>query len=330
MTTNAGSSWSLIGAGFTDLMELKIMDATSVLVRTEGRDTTRVFKTTNGGSAWSELTYPDVGGERPMIKGLQALTETEIHLIAEHPTTNTGYVLSSNNGGSNWDTTNLSPRSYIDQIHRRVQVHSDSVFFYLSSGEMQISSNAGTSWDTTNFFLKGSFSGPHRVQVLHENMIMAACTLTMDSSKVFAVSRDFGKSWEWLEVKNSPFNYDYIQDISMIDSTLGYAIAWSGIFRYAKAASPVGIYPRLFREPALIIYPNPSKGIARLAHATHSKLNSDQLVIYNTLGVKMEYEIIRSNGGITEFMLSDPLKGLYFVLVNDGSAGSNTLPLIIE
>jgi len=44
----------------------------------------------------------------------------------------------------------------------------------------------------------------------------------------------------------------------------------------------------------------------------------------------MEYEIIRSNGGITEFMLSDPLKGLYFVQINYGSAGAHTLPLIIK
>jgi len=308
-------------------MSVKIMDASSVLVRTVDRDTTRVFKTTTGGSVWSELTLPEVGGQRPMIRGLQPLTATDIHLIAENPGTNIGYVLSSDDGGLSWDTVNLSPRSYVDQIHRRARVHSNSMFFYLSSGEMQISSNSGTSWDTTNFFLNGSFSGPHGVQVLHKSMIMAACTLTMDSNKVFALSRDLGKTWEWLNVNKSPFNYDYIQELSMVDSTLGYAIAWSGIFRYSKAASPVGIDPAFSQKPAIVLYPNPARDIVRLEH---SELQSIQFAIHNSLGAEVEYKIIRSNGGTTEFKLSKPAHGMYFVHVKYGSGGSYTLPLIIE
>jgi len=61
---------------------------------------------------------------------------------------------------------------------------------------------------------------------------MASCSLSQDSSHTFAVSFDLGNTWKWVEVNKSADQYNYVQELDMLNKRYGWAVSWNGLFRF--------------------------------------------------------------------------------------------------
>ncbi len=234
-TTNSGNTWKEM-RGFASLQNGIQIDDTSVIVQYKDGGKDQLILTTDNGAKWTKLNLPydKINGDKPIIYDIQVKNINEIYIIGEDSKSNYNHIYATNDKGKSWSDNNTNKKYNLQNGFAHIKVVQDSIYMVTGQGEIEISKDYGKTWNKTSFFSKGGFYSANLLDYYNDKFIMASCTLSWDSSKVFAVTKDLGKNWEWLSVSNSTSQYDYVEKIAMFDSTVGYAISDMGLFKFKK------------------------------------------------------------------------------------------------
>jgi photosystem II stability/assembly factor-like uncharacterized protein len=146
-----------------------------------------MFKTTNGGTFWSEVFNQTAG----MIGGIQMKTSLEGYAVGT-PVGGKWTVLKSTNGGTTWGRIATEPNQVGDEAAMlSVQLLDNTIWFGTTSGKVYRSTNLGVSW--TSATTSGSI-----VYSLHFNSPTLGL-IGFDGGRS-SRSTDGGASWDSVHV----------------------------------------------------------------------------------------------------------------------------------
>lgn len=233
-TENGGLNWVPIAWGYRYILGTQRMDdSTFIFHCNTKKDLYQLYVSRDSGKSWTyaKLPYDSTKTITPHITNLDVSNNT-ITVVAEYANTDIAHVYISKDYGKSWKDIDIGRKLDIYRGGNRLKVLDDSIFFFVSFSEIEISRDNGKNWDTTNFFLKGKYTGATRLEIFNRDYIVASCSLSGDRGRTFAVSRDQGKSWNWMSCSDSTNRYNFVEQVSMADTSIGYAVAWRGIVKY--------------------------------------------------------------------------------------------------
>ncbi len=183
-----------------------------------GGNENEIYKTTDGGISW-QLNYyennPDLYSSISKIKAIDPLTVFAV--------TTKGKIISSADGGINWDTTSIVPYSYYESFFNINFINDQTGFIFGS--DLWITTNSGVNWNKVDDSIKPNF---FKIQFLNTSLGFGIGGDGYYGGSSFYKTSDGGYSWAKLYDgdPNSSFNGFF-----MMDSINGWLTEHNSLFK---------------------------------------------------------------------------------------------------
>lgn len=226
-TTNAGSTWMSAGGGAIGQVSIYAMDATGeniALVTTTPGSTTFIYRTTNGGTSWSQV-FSQSGG---FINGIRMIDSLHGYAYGD-PVQGKWTVLQTGDGGATWAHIANEPASRTGEFglyYNSLAVpDSNHIWFCATAPDSQRiyrSTDGGASW------ISVSLGSRVPLSVWFNTDSLGACSQNIDGSR----TTDGGASWSRITLPGSSAPY-LLAGAGTLDFWYGSA---SNIYRSADGA----------------------------------------------------------------------------------------------
>ena len=197
MTTNGGSKWSSAGGGAIgsdDIYVVDALDANTAFVSTTPSSSTNIYRTTNGGSAWTNV-YSLSGG---FIDGIR-MFDANNGIAVGDPVGGKWTVLSTANGGASWARISTEPSQVGSEAgwnNALSTIGTQNIWFGTNNARVYRSTDGGASWASSPVPFTNSVS---------VKFIDAMNGLAGSDSGSVARTTDGGLSWTTVSVGGSGF-----------------------------------------------------------------------------------------------------------------------------
>jgi len=346
-STNGGDSWSDVTRGLSET-DLYCVDALDGQRGWVGTSDGRIFATTNGGSVWSQQSYP--GRQSPFIDGIRMFSDGTGYALGDPPGDGTFVVLKTQDFGGTWAHLAYEPGlSATEAGWNNSFWWSDAQHGWFGTNENRVwrTTDGGVTWTSaatgsTNSY-GVAFNDAATGYAVHDNGYVARSTdggetwSAVDlstSEQMAAVSCVSGAQAAWAATGSAPFHtrdngttwvsetlYPFsgsITHVSFADTSIGWAVTTNGeVLRYSSsvttgvAEDPVAEPPRKFALEQN--YPNPFNPVTTIGY-TIAGTGHEAL---GTSRVKLSvYDLLGRE--VAVLVNEDKLPGLYRV-VFDGA-----------
>ena len=169
-----------------------------------GGNENKIYKTTDGGINWLLLysdTNPDLSSSISKIKAINPL---KIFAV-----TTKGKIISSMNGGLNWDTTSIIPNSYYESYFNINFLNDQKGFVF--GPDLWMTTDSGLNWNKVDGSIKPNF---FKIQFLNTSLGFGIGSEGYYGGSSFYKTSDGGYSWAKLYDgnPNSSFNGCFMMD----------------------------------------------------------------------------------------------------------------------
>lgn len=241
---DAGDSWMNVSGSLTDVSQLAIdpLDANIVYVATP---TGAIWKTSNGGASWRNITDGLPSGVLPSALRIDPRDPRTLYLASHCPpigfkTAVPTYleaagVYKSIDGGASWKQmlNGLTGRPFAICVEELSLDPADSD--HLFAAPVYTDGGFSESYDAANAWMRAPGSVPSRQVVAAPNdpLNRFGITSRITTPNVPLVSNDGGKTWRTAGGKGLPQGYDYAANDIDIDQTTGrlFLASAGGVFR---------------------------------------------------------------------------------------------------
>ena len=197
-----GSTWDSLWCDLTEI--LSTFSFAEDNIGWMGGNENKIYKTTDGGISWQLIyseTNPDLFSS---ISKIKAITPFKIFAV-----TTKGKIISSMNGGLNWDTTSIIPYSYYESYFNINFLNDQKGFVF--GPDLWMTTDSGLNWNKVDDSIKPNF---FKIQFLNANLGFGIGSDGYYGGSSFYKSSDGGYSWAKLYDgnPNSSFNGFFMMD----------------------------------------------------------------------------------------------------------------------
>jgi len=183
-----------------------------------GGNENKIYNTTDGGITW-QLIYSEINPDPfSSISKIKALNPLKVFAV-----TTKGKIISSSNGGINWDTTSIVPYSYYESYFNINFINDQKGFVF--GPDLWITTNGGINWNKVDDSIKPNFT---KIQFLNTNLGFGIGGDGYYGGSSFYKTSDGGYSWAKLYDGDpmSSFNGFF-----MMDSLKGWLTEFNTLFK---------------------------------------------------------------------------------------------------
>jgi len=194
--------------GGREALDVQMVSATIGYALTDGA----VFKTTNGGVTWLQLTFPNVGP--PLC--LHFLNDTTGWVGGGSSVGS--FILRTSNGGASWTTQYSTNGAGVSDIHMVSSLvgYANTYLTIFTPARVLYTSNGGTNWVTRT--RPGTTLGGHRLHPVSTTEIFLA------DDTVLYRSTDSGTNWTAVLTNTT----GTLRDVFFADTTFGWVVGDNG------------------------------------------------------------------------------------------------------
>jgi photosystem II stability/assembly factor-like uncharacterized protein len=159
VTTNGGTSWNSVGGGVigTDnIYAIEALDANTAFVTTTPTSTTFIYRTTNGGTTWTQM-YTQSGGFIDAIKMYNASNG----IALGDPVGGKWTILKTTDGGATWARIATEPAQVGTEAgwnNSFATIGTTNIWFGTNSNKIYRSTDGGLTWSSSSVAFQNSIN----------------------------------------------------------------------------------------------------------------------------------------------------------------------------